>query len=220
MLLPLKHPTASGSPPFLLEVRVSPTSLGGAPPRFPCTHPSPRCSLRGPAGRSPGPSPRAWTAGLPAPQVSRAGLGGLLQVAARGPRSVTPPLPPARSPKGKAGAPGLVEQTLGPRGEHAAIAAAAAAARRGSPAASGSRHVPYHVGAAAANGLWWNLSHGGGAVSAPAAGPGGFLVALVGCGPRNFGTPGPQDPRTSAPWDSELPGPMTREPRHPGTLRP
>lgn len=32
MLLPLKHPTASGSPTFLLDLRVSPTSLGGPRP--------------------------------------------------------------------------------------------------------------------------------------------------------------------------------------------
>lgn len=113
------------------------------------------------------------------------------------------------SPKGTAGAPGLVEQTLRPRREHPAAAAAAAGnaahalpplrppgARPAAPPASGSRHVPHHARRPPANGLWWSVRRWAGP---SALGPrirGGFthFAGLRTPRLRPLGTPGPWSP--------------------------
>lgn len=111
----------------------------------------------------PGPGRR----GLAVPPASNAGLGRLLQVAAPG-RALRPTTRPSEA---KARAPGLAEQPLRPRREHPA--ATSWKPGPAAPPASGSRHVPRHVGRAdrpPANEL--GRSFWGGAVCVGAAGPG------------------------------------------------
>lgn len=163
-------------------------------------------------------APAPGLRGLPAPRASRAG------------RAPNPRQAPQR--KG-ARLPGLTEQTLGPRREHAAAAASTkrsptvavaghsrstALRSAGFPVAS--RDASRGQGAQAAD--QWALterSTRGGAFGARAAGPDWLLVAFARFGQRDLGSSGPLDPRTSEPGATATRTPGRRGLRASGAVR-